>query len=49
MAEVQAIMETRSTQVFNGQKIGVEAHVEDNWGGVKMQTQSTENDLPLFA
>jgi hypothetical protein len=27
MAEVQAIMETRSTQVFNGQKIGVEAHV----------------------
>ncbi len=47
MAEVQAIMETRSAQVFNGQKIGVEAHVEDNWAGVKMptytDTRSTEN------
>ena len=28
MAEVQAIMETRSTKVFNGQNIGVEAHTE---------------------
>ena len=28
MAEVQAIMETRTAQVFNGQKIGVEAHIE---------------------
>ena len=34
MAEVQAIMETRSAQIFNGQKIGVEAHVSDNWAGV---------------
>ena len=29
MTEVQAIMETRSAQVFNGQKIGVEAHVAE--------------------
>ena len=28
MAEVQAIMETRSAQVFSGQKIGAEAHIE---------------------
>jgi hypothetical protein len=32
-AEVQAVMETRSAQVFSGQKFGVEAHVEDNWAG----------------
>jgi hypothetical protein len=31
LAEVQEIMETRSAQVFNGQKIGVEAHVADSW------------------
>jgi DNA polymerase I-like protein with 3'-5' exonuclease and polymerase domains len=42
MAEVQEIMETRSAQIFDGQKIGVEAHVEDNWAGVKMLTRSTE-------
>src|ERR1700738_426174 len=40
-AEVQAIMETRSAQIFNGQKIGVEAHVEDNWAGVKLPMRST--------
>jgi DNA polymerase-1 len=47
LAEVQAIMETRSAQVFNGQKIGVEAHVADNWAGVKTPTytgtRSTED------
>ena len=32
MTEVQAIMETRSAQSFNGQTIGGEAHVADNWG-----------------
>jgi hypothetical protein len=41
MAEVQAITERRSAQVFNGQKIGVEAHIEDNWGDVKIPTRST--------
>jgi DNA polymerase I-like protein with 3'-5' exonuclease and polymerase domains len=39
LAEVQAIMTARSAQVFNGQKIGVEAHVEDNWAGVKWPIQ----------
>lgn len=47
MTEVQAIMETRSAQSFNGQTIGVEAHVADNWAGVKVpgytDTRSTEN------
>ena len=33
MAEVQAIMMTRSAFIFKGQKIAVEAHIEDNWGG----------------
>src|SRR6266436_3847666 len=41
MAEVQAIMETRSAQIFNDQKIGVEAHVEDNRAGVKLPIRST--------
>jgi DNA polymerase I-like protein with 3'-5' exonuclease and polymerase domains len=49
LAEVQAIMETRSAQVFNGQKIGVEAHVEDNWAGVKMPTRTTEDEVALCA
>jgi DNA polymerase-1 len=49
LVEVQAIMETRSAQVFNGQKIGVEAHIEDNWAGVKMPTRSTDKDLALSA
>jgi len=47
MAEVQAIMETRSAQIFDGQTIGVEAHISDNWGGVKVppytDARSTEN------
>lgn len=53
MAEVQGIMETRSAQIFDGQKIGVEAHVEDNWAGLTApaelrspgytDTRSTEN------
>jgi hypothetical protein len=42
-------METRSAQVFNGQKIGVEAHAADSWGSVKIPTKSTENDVALFA
>ena len=32
MAEVQEIMMTRSAQIFNGQTIGVEAHIADSWG-----------------
>jgi len=47
MAEVQEIMEKRSAQIFNGQTIGVEAHIEDNWAGVKVptytDTRSTED------
>jgi DNA polymerase I-like protein with 3'-5' exonuclease and polymerase domains len=47
MAEVQAIMETRSAQICDGQTIEVEAHISDNWGGVKVptytDTRSTEN------
>ena len=42
MAEVQEIMMTRSAQIFDGQKIGVEAHVEDNWAGLRVPTRSTE-------
>jgi DNA polymerase-1 len=57
LAEVQEIMEIRSAQVFNGQKIGVEAHVEDNWAGVKMPTytdarsteDATQTELVLSA
>ena len=49
LAEVQTIMETRSAQVFNGQRFGVEAHVEDNWAGVKIPTRSTENGMALSA
>jgi hypothetical protein len=41
LAEVQVIMETWSAKIFNGQKIGVETHVKDNWAGVKVPTQST--------
>ena len=40
MAKVQEIMETRSAQIFDGQKISVEAHVEDNWAGLKVQAQT---------
>jgi DNA polymerase I-like protein with 3'-5' exonuclease and polymerase domains len=49
MAEVQEIMSVRSAQIFNGQPIAVEAHIADNWAGVKMpkgkyvDTRSTEN------
>ena len=50
IAEVQQIMETRSVQIFDGQTIGVEAHVEDNWAGLKIpeparytDNRSTEN------
>ena len=46
MGEVQAFMETRSAQVFNGQKIGVEAHIEDNWGGANTDPK---HDVALFA
>ena len=42
MAEVQEIMMARSAQILNGQTIGVEAHVEDNWAGVKVPTRNTE-------
>ena len=42
MAEVQAIMMARSAFIFKGQKIAVEAHVEDNWAGLRMPTRSTE-------
>jgi hypothetical protein len=47
LAEVQQ-METRSAQIFDGQTIGVEAHVADSWAGdVKVpaytDTRSTEN------
>lgn len=50
MAEVQNFMSARSAAIFNGQPIGVEAYIADNWGGVKapslaryIDTRSTEN------
>jgi hypothetical protein len=47
MAEVQSFMSARSAEIFNGLAIGVEAHIEDNWAGVKTttftETRSTEN------
>jgi DNA polymerase I-like protein with 3'-5' exonuclease and polymerase domains len=49
MAEVQAIMEKRSHRYSMAKKIGVEAHVEDNWGGVKKPIRNAEKDLALFA
>jgi DNA polymerase I len=42
LGEVKAIMAARSAQVFNGQAIGVEAHVADNWAGLRMPSRSTE-------
>ena len=42
MAEVQKIMMAPSAQIFNGQTIRVEAHILDNWAGVKMPIRSTE-------
>jgi hypothetical protein len=51
--EVQAIMETRAAQSFNGQTIGVEAHVADSWAGVKVpgytDTRSTENATQSYS
>jgi DNA polymerase I len=48
MAEVQSFMSARSAQIFNGQTIGVEAHIADSWAGdVRVprytDTRSTEN------
>jgi hypothetical protein len=50
LAQVQQIMTTRSAQIFDGQAIGIEAHVEDNRAGVKVpeptrytDTRTTEN------
>ncbi len=40
MVEIREIMETRSAQIFDGQKISAEAHVEDNWAGVKMPART---------
>ena len=46
MAEVQKIMMAPSAQIFNGQTLRVtlrvEAHILDNWAGVKMPIRSTE-------
>ena len=39
-------METRSGQIFDSQKISVEAHVEDNWGGVKLPIPPVESRSP---
>ena len=36
MAEVQEFMRARSAEIFNGQAIGVEAHVADSWAGMKV-------------
>lgn len=38
----------RSAQIFDRRTIGVEAHVSDNWAGVKVPTRNTETTTPCF-